>query len=70
MSKLARTFVLDDSEMKQVYEWSYNHNCTVTDVGAIGGRLTYQFTPTGLGDIQEVICACGEELNLTNFEDW
>lgn len=38
--------------------------------GAIGGRLTFTFTPTGLGEIVKVKCACGEELDLTDYEGW
>lgn len=38
--------------------------------GVIGGRPTYCFTSTSLGMITTVKCACGEEIPLTNFEDW
>ena len=38
--------------------------------GAIGGRLSYRFTPTGLGEIVVVTCACGEEVDLSFSEDW
>ena len=38
--------------------------------GAIGGALTYLFTPTGLGDIIEVKHATGAVLDLTNVDDW
>lgn len=38
--------------------------------GAIGGRFTYSFTPTSLGQITCVKCACGAKINATNFEDW
>lgn len=37
--------------------------------GAIGGDLTYSFTPTSLGLVTEVECY-GKKLNLTNYEDW
>ena len=39
--------------------------------GACGGSLTYKFTPTGLGlavHVQNNVT--GEEINLTNYEDW
>lgn len=61
-------------------EWLVGHNksCKYHDdgsqvsnpIGAIGGRLTYCFTPTGLGMITEVKCACGEEINVTEYEGW
>lgn len=39
-------------------------------VGAIGGALTYKFTPTTLGLTTVVECVCGEEINLTDFGEW
>jgi hypothetical protein len=39
--------------------------------GTIGGGLTYCFTPTGLGDIVVVREATtGEEINVTDYENW
>ena len=36
---------------------------------AIGGRLTYQFTYTNMGRITKVLCACGADIDLTEY-DW
>ena len=58
----------DDAE--KVRHWIKNHKCSIYDQGTIGGRISYSFTPTGLGPISKVICACGEELDLTNYEEW
>ncbi len=39
--------------------------------GAIGGGLTYSFTPTGLGEILVVTEALSKmELNLTDYDSW
>lgn len=39
--------------------------------GAIGGGLTYSFTPTGLGVVVKVKeYYTGEELNLTDYDSW
>lgn len=42
--------------------------------GAIGGGVTYEFTPTGLGVITIVTHRMPDgskaELNLTNFDEW
>lgn len=38
--------------------------------GAIGGGLTYQFSPTGLGMVVKVIWYTGEELNVTDYDIW
>jgi len=37
---------------------------------AIGGRFSYSFTPTGLGEIAAVSCACGKKKTLTDFSEW
>lgn len=35
--------------------------------GAIGGALTYSFTPTSIGTIITVECACGFKLDCTGM---
>ena len=37
--------------------------------GAIGGSMTYSFTPTGLGIIVKVECF-GQTLDLTEYDCW
>lgn len=57
---------------KETFEWCEEHKkfCKIKSTGAIGGRYTYSFTPTGLGVISTVKCACGEEFDSTNYEKW
>ncbi len=39
--------------------------------GAIGGHLTYKFTPTGIGTIVAVYHSGTQaEINLTDYESW
>lgn len=39
--------------------------------GAIGGSLTFMFTPTGLGVVTKVRDAfTGQELDLSDYGDW
>lgn len=38
--------------------------------GAIGGGLTYEFTPTSIGMIIKVRWHDGQELDLTDYESW
>ena len=37
--------------------------------GAIGGALTYSFTPNSIGMVFTVH-ACGHELDLTDYDSW
>lgn len=37
---------------------------------AIGGRLTFSFTPTGLGNGVSVKCKCGVKMDCTDIDSW
>ena len=67
-------FSLSGEELENYNKWLKDHNkvCPFkngTSQGAIGGRLTFNFTPTSLGTVCGVKCACGEEKDLTVY-DW
>lgn len=68
-------------EQWPAYEaWSMEHDqvcphfddgkSPISKSGDIGGRLTFSFTPTSLGVVTVVKCACGAEVNLTDYESW
>jgi hypothetical protein len=38
--------------------------------GAIGGDVTYQFTPTSLGVIMKVLHSSGAEIDITDYSFW
>lgn len=40
------------------------------DGGAIGGRYTWEFTPTSLGEVVRLRCCCGAEVDLSEYENW
>jgi len=63
-------FELTDGQFDQYVIWQRDHECSLKNYGAIGGAITFEFTPTGLGMSQSVKCACGASINLTNYEDW
>lgn len=65
-----RGFPISEEEKKSIEEWKMKHlkkmhwdkkNNTSQSVGAIGGRFTYRFIPTGIGVIGEIECTCGEK---------
>ncbi len=70
-------FELTEVQVQQAKDFVAHHSCTIPvdrhgypEIGAIGGTITYGFSPTGLGTIQTIECVCGAKLNLTNFELW
>lgn len=73
-------FTLDKDGLTKLSTFLDNHNKTCkyyddgtsleSKSGAIGGRLTYAFTPTSLGVITVIKCACGAEVNVTDFDSW
>jgi len=73
-------FELMGEELQKYQSWEAEHNetCPYYDdgsspapkIGAIGGRTTFSFTPTGVGTVVVVKCACGEEINVTDFDHW
>lgn len=75
------TFTLTSTQRAQVLTWTCDHTrvkdpdkgtpCTChIHGGAIGGSVTYQFTPTSIGTIEGVLCSCGAELDLTDYDSF
>lgn len=69
---LNRSFVITDSEWENIKEWEHTHDVEkhgldtfdkrIKANGYSGGRYSFVFTPTSLGDIGVVKCGtCGEE---------
>ena len=51
---------------KEMQEWYRTHNdgkCANSYHGAIGGNVTFEITPTSIGDCITVKCGCGAELD-------
>lgn len=65
-------FELTDEELKKYQDWLKEHNktCPIHYEGAIGGKITFSFTQTGIGCFTKVSCACGEELLLSNIDEF
>ena len=58
-----------DHKHRAPTNWSENR-CPIKYEGAIGGALTYKFTPTNAGTVVGVVCECGEEYDLTDYSEW
>lgn len=72
-------FVVDVGQLKQLSAWITEHlkTCPFTPTednpfpgGAIGGVVTYSFTNTSIGQVCKAKCACGGEVDLTEYGDW
>ena len=61
-------FELSYDESKKAREWIENHKleCSLSE-GTIGDRFSYSFTPTGIGVLSSVKCACGESFIITDM---
>lgn len=64
-------FQLTEEQRKKLNEWLANRPQKKAYTGAIGGRYTYTFTPTGLGTVVKVKDAIvGDEIDLSDYEHW
>lgn len=62
-------FELTDEQKRKVWEWA--NSLPEADTGAAGGRLTYMFTPTGLGVVLVVQDEITKQtINLTDYNEW
>lgn len=74
---LYRGFPISKEEEEKIKEWQDKHDAEAHGLktlkervhagGCIGGRYTYQFVPTGIGTVGEIICSCGEKFTFQNF---
>lgn len=65
-------FNLSEKQLLKLDEWKEKHNKKCKgSYGAIGGKITYKFTPTSLGIIILVNCdCCKDKIDLSEYEDW
>lgn len=65
------TFRIEERHALIAGKWIDEHLCKFRDskrTGAIGGKTTYMFTNTTIGQLQVVQCGCGEEKLLNGDE--
>ncbi len=59
-------FSLDKEQTEMFIKWKDHDDC-LESFGACGGRFTFSFTQTSLGCVCKVKCACGQELDMTDY---
>jgi hypothetical protein len=65
---VVKQFVITDEDEKKINEWD---KCAKDYHGTIGGHLRYEFIPTSIGVVKLVKCyRCGEQLDLTDYDNW
>lgn len=68
---MAYRFKLKKKEVKKFKEWAKEHEKVCKPLQtAIGGRFTFKFTPTSLADVVKAECACGAEIDLSDYDSW
>ena len=68
-------FELNEKESENLKKWDEEHYkvCPYGDPkkqGCIGGVLTFMFTPTTMGLVVKVKCACGEVKDCSDYGSW
>ena len=64
-------FGLTAEEIKKVDEWMKQQKAKSHTPTAIGGRYSFEFTPTGIGVFIKIKdFETGEELDVTKDTDW
>jgi hypothetical protein len=62
--KKSKAEVSTEKETKAISEWINKHieekHGGNSYAGAIGGRFSYNFTPTSIGEIGVIKCSCGD----------
>lgn len=67
-----KCFDITENEQKAIDEWVEKHTQEKHNgshySGAIGGRYTYEFTPTSIGTVGVIKCSCGDEFTFKELE--
>lgn len=67
-------FTVDAERVAKIREWKDKHEKEKhkgnSYAGAIGGRYTYEFTPTSIGEFGRIKCSCGDYFDFDDGSDW
>lgn len=66
-------FQIPEEYWREIVPWMHKHRCRYRRkdgnqyFGVSGGGYEYSFTPTGLGTIYEIRCACGAKIEFDDL---
>ena len=67
-------FTVNADQVEKIREWKEQHEKEKHNgnsyAGAIGGRYTYEFTPTSIGEFGRIKCSCGDYFDFDDGSDW
>ena len=68
------TFSITPEQVEAIRTWKKEHEAEAHGgseyAGAIGGRYTYEFTPTSIGTFGSIRCGCGAKFAFDDGSDW
>lgn len=78
LTDMRPAFYLYKEQRDMANEWANahdaeKHGATATKPrysGAIGGAFTWEFTPTSLGTVSTLKCSCGEQIDVSDYDEW
>lgn len=67
-------FSIKPENVARIEEWQTKHEKEKHNssgyAGTIGGRYTYEFTPTSIGTFGRIKCSCGDYFDFDDGSDW
>ena len=74
-SKPAYSFHVNKRQSQKINTFITEHNkeCVFADpnkCGSIGGRFTYEFCNTYLGQVTKLKCECGASVDVSDYDEW
>lgn len=64
-------FKLNEKENELAEKFLQEHRHPEIYKGAIGGHISYIFTPTSISDAVSIRCSiCDKEENITDYDTW
>lgn len=64
-------FEIQQEKEASINNWIKTHRCKYKNKPtAIGGRISYIFTPTGIGVFAIAKCICGKEFTIEDGSDF